>query len=770
MPLVTKTPSQLADAADFNGADDFVIGRGAGPALRGKLTALKSWLDANGPAGGAVTGAIAARDEAEVARVASQAAAAQSLSQYQDMLAIQALGNDAAAIAARAKLDGSNFTGGQPALFRAAIGAVGTLLDHKGRSIVPPGLLGRRSDGLKLRRGLSDIRAGTITALRGMGYGDSLMGISWSTFTVQLMKELEGHFRSAPVYAHSIGVLDYGTASDASAASTTAKFCTGTYREKLDFDAAPDGTLVWLDAGQAVNFSIGGLAVKADRLYIPIITEAGAGTVKIELSSDATPPALAGAYVNPTAPQIVSAHALTGVELLVNANGAFGVSIPILSLPLGPWTVKVSHVSGGRVRVRHPMHEVRTASAFNVWRVGTASNDFANTLASSATIEAGQIATYDPHFITVDCDDSLASMQNFLPKLEAAIAASGLAHKPQVILVVPPFYNNPPYTDARAIEKAQYFHDFVATRINWSVADGMAMSGGLAEATAAGWNNDGIHYNGEIARWMARTWLAERGMLPTDGRAGGAASNAVALLGPTTTSKGSARPLTAGAVPALLLQSSAFDTGICGWSFTAAGSASYARGNAGDIDLATGATANSGVGAFINQSGSLMGASQNNIRGESRGFAIRVRTTTAWDAQTQAHILIRSNDSAWNSGYNGPLTGQGWGFRITYDGANAIIQGVCWNNGALVVSAGSAILPTGAVSSVKDLAILLNPGSVNVTKGECEWFVGEASLGTGTYEHGAVFLGGPRVEFSNGGTAANRAFSFMPGKLLSAPQ
>lgn len=769
MPLVTKTPSQLGEVADFLGTDRIVIGRGEGPALTAPTSALKSWLDANGPAGGAVTGAIAARDEAEVARVASEAAAAQSLSQYQDMLAIQALGDDAAALAARAKLDGSNFTGGQPTQFRTAISAAETVLDHKGRAIVAPRLLGRRSDGLKLRKALSDLKTGASLAVRGMGYGDSLMGISWSTFTIQMMPELEGHFRSTPVYAHSVSALDYGTASQAAAASTTAKFCTGTYREKLDFDASPDGTLVWLDAGQEVNFSIGGLAVQGDRLYIPIVTEPGAGTVRISLSSAATPPALAGAYVNPTAPQIVSVHALTGVELLVNADNVFGVSIPILSLALGPWTVKVSHVSGGRVRVRHPMHEVRTASAFNVWRVGTASNDFSNVLASAATIEAGQIAAYDPHFITVDCDDDLAAIQNFVAILETAIGLAGLAHNPQVILVIPPFYDNAPYTDARMIARAEWCEDHAASRVGWSVADGMAMSGGLAEATAAGWENDGIHYNGEIARWMARTWLAERGLLPTDGRAGGAATSAVALLGPRTTTGGGKRPLTADLVPAVLLQSSQFDTATCGWAHTAAGTASYARGNAGDVTLATGGTAASGIGAFVNQSGSLMGASQNNIRGESRGFAQRIRTTTAWDANTLGFSLVRTNGAAWNSGYNGPLTAEGWGFRYRFDGTNILIEGVCWNNGALVVSAGSGILPPGAASSVKDVAVICDAAAVNAVKGHLKWYVGAVQIGESDYGHAGVFLA-PRVELTNGASALNQTLLFMPPKLLSAPQ
>jgi hypothetical protein len=645
----------------------------------------------------------------------------------------------------------------------------GTLSDHKSRQIVPPALLGHRSQGLKLRKALSEIRAGTRSGLRIMAIGDSLVGISWSDVHIQMMKELEGWMNSTPIYAHSLAVLDYGTFSDTAAASTTPRNYTGTYREKLDYDAAWDGTLMWLESGQASNFSIGGLAVQGDKIYIPIITEPGAGSVKIEISNATTPPALGGSWSNPTLGQITSGHSLTGSELIVSANAAFGVEMVTLSVALGSWTVKVSHSSGSKVRVRHPMHEVTTAAAFNVWRVGTASNDFTATLSTAATIEARQIAAYDPDIIVVESDDRLAAYQNFLPLLETAIGGAALTHDPLVLLVINPFYDNAPYDDDDIIERADYCHSFAATRLGWDVLDGMAMSGGLAEATAAGYENDGIHYSGEIARWMTKTWLASRGYLPSQPQGGGYASTAVSLKGPVNNATGKQRPLIAGNIPALLLQPTAFDTTTCAWAGAVSGTGSYARGNAGDITIATGATASSGVGAYINQNGTLLGADQGNVRLESRGFAVRVRTTTAWDAQALAFILQRTDAVAWNSGYNGTLTANGWGFRISNDGTNTLIHGICWTNGALSVSASSATMPTGAASSVKDLTVLLTPESVNSSRGTLEWFAGAVSLGTSNYDHSGVFLN-TRVEITNGSTATNRNILFMPPKYLSAPQ
>lgn len=641
--------------------------------------------------------------------------------------------------------------------------------DHKDRNIVPPVLLGHRSQGLKLRKALSDIRAGTRSALKIMTLGDSLAGITWSDVHIQMMKELEGWMTSTPVYAHSLGVLDYGTFSDTAAAATFPRNYTGTLREKLDYDAAWDGSLMWLESGQASNFSIGGLAVQCDKIYIPIITEPGAGSVKIEISNATTPPALGGSWSNPTGGQITSGHALTGSELIVSANAAFGVEMVTLSVALGSWTVKVSHSAGSKVRVRFPMHEVTSAAAFNVWRVGSASNDFTSSLSTAVTIEAEQIAAYDPDIIIVESDDRLAAYQNFLPLLETAISGAGLTHNPLVLLVVNPFYDNAPYTDADIIERAEYCHNFAATRLGWDVLDGMAMAGGLDEATAAGYENDGIHYSGEIARWMTRTWLASRGYLPSQPLGGGYASSAVALKGPVTVATGSQRPLIAGNIPPVLLQSSLFDTATCTWAGAVSGSATFTRNNAADVTLTTGATGSSGVGAYINQNGSLIGVNQGNIRGESRGFACRIRTTTTWDAQTLGFILVRTDAVAYNSGYNGTLTANGWGFRISNDGSSTLIHGICWTNGALSVSSGSATMPTGAASTVKDVAALLTPEAVNSSRGTLEWFVAGVSLGTSNYDHSGVFLA-PRVELTNGSTAANQTLQFMPPKFLSAPQ
>jgi hypothetical protein len=644
----------------------------------------------------------------------------------------------------------------------------GTLSDHKSRQIVPPVLLGHRSQGLKLRKALSDIRAGTRSALKIMAIGDSLVGISWPDVHIQLMKELEGWMTSTPIYAHSLSVLDYGAFSDSAAATAGSTSTTGTVREKLDYDAAWDGTLVWHDAGQATRFSIGGLSPQGDKIYIPIIREPGAGTVKIEIATATAAPALgAGSWVNPTAPQITSGHALTGSELLVDANGTFGVEMVTLSVDLGPWCVKVTQTAGGRVRVRYPMHEVTSAAAFNVWRVGSSSNDFTTAQTSAVAIEAEQIAAYDPDIIVVESDDLLASYQNFLPKLETAISTAGLMHDPLVLLVINPFYDNTPYDDTDIIERADYCHNFAATRLGWDVLDGMAMSGGLAEATAAGYENDGIHYSGEIARWMTRTWLASRGYLPTQPQGGGYASTLLTLSGPITNATGSQRPLIAANIPPLLLQSSSFDTTTCAWTgSTAAGSASYARGNAGDITIATGATGSSSIAAYINQNGTLLGVDQGNVRAESRGFAVRIRTTTAWDAQALAFILQRTDAVAWNSGYNGTLTANGWGFRISNDGTNTLIHGICWLNGALVESATSATLPTGAA---KDLAVILRPSTVSASRGALEWFAGTVSLGTSSYDHSGVFLN-VRAEITNGSTATNRNLLFMPPKFLSTPQ
>jgi hypothetical protein len=72
----------------------------------------------------AVALAEAAADQAQASAAEAAADLVSVESIYDDILDIEATGSDAAAIAARAKLDGSNFTGGQPAQFRTAIDAV----------------------------------------------------------------------------------------------------------------------------------------------------------------------------------------------------------------------------------------------------------------------------------------------------------------------------------------------------------------------------------------------------------------------------------------------------------------------------------------------------------------------------------------------------------------------------------------------------------------------------------------------------------------------
>lgn len=653
---------------------------------------------------------------------------------------------------------------------RAVLPSFDLVTDHKSREIVPPGNLGHRSQGLKLRKALSDIKAGARKSIRIMAVGDSLSTDSWTTVNVQLQKVLENWMGSTPVYSSAIGVLAYGTASSAAATTATTKTGTATLVDKTDFDAGWDGTVTQINAGQYAIYSTGGNSTQGDKIYVPIITDPGAGSVRIEIANTTTPPAVgAGDWRAPTDPEIVSAHTLTAGNLIVGAAGVHGVSVVEIDVPLGYWAIKVTHEAGAQVRARFPMVEVATTAAFNTWRIGSASNDFSTALTTGGTVEAGIMAAYDPDIIVVDSDDRLAAYQNFLPKLETAITTAALALDPLVLLVANPFYNNTPYTDADIIERAGYLHEFAASRLGWDVLDGIALSGGLAEATAAGWQSDGIHYQADIAYWMAHTWAADRGYLPTESAPGGTAGYAEALSLPNLAADGAFQPLPSRSVPAALLAPS-FDLASRVWGSTVAGTGALTQNNAKDITLATGATAASTAVAFVNENGSLLGSRQNQVYlAEVRGFSTRIRTTTNWDTLAEAYIVMRSNAVAYNAAYVGTLVAEGIGFRLTYNGSALLIHGICWDAGALVVSASSATLSTGGASNARDLTVLCHPETVNSVRGDLEWFVGGVSLGTSNYAHGVNVLP-PRIEIKNGATAANRNIMFTPPRFVSVPQ
>lgn len=636
--------------------------------------------------------------------------------------------------------------------------------DHKGRLSVSGRYTTNRTNGLRLHKAITEVENGTRKSFRILSLGDSLTTNSWATVNNQLARVLAGWLQSTPIYVNSLGALEAGPDGDDvvnKAATSGASLSTnGTINDKTDYGVSFTGFSVALASGQYCRFSEGGNSIWADRLLIPIVTSPGSGSVRIEISPlNIAAPIGDPSWRDVAAGEITSGHTLTGSELIVDADAAFGVDVVALSVDLGTWNVKVTHSAGNAVKLQRPMFEVGSQAGINNYRLSaSASNDFVNASATAVPVVAGIVAEYDPDVIVVESDDRLAAYQNFLPILESTLTAAGLPHQPLVLLVGNPFYNNGAYDDGDIAERIDYCWDFVHTRVGWDVVDGLAYTGGLQEAQAAGWGSDGIHYNDDIAWHITRSWAIARGVYRhSPSRPGGDASRSDVM---TATSR---RLLTASNAVALSLIP-VFDTGTMTWAYTASGGAYGAR-NAGSIRLATNGSAGAAVSAYVNDAAAPTGRNQGIMQVDFRGFSTAVRVPSLLTADFSGFIGARSE--AFNSGYNGELVGgvnYGVGFRLT----NGLVEGVCIDGtNALATSTGSYGLGYGVDIRWVHLSCIIEPLKFGATTGEVEWLVNGVSMGKSTFAH--ANLRGVRAELSNSAAAQNYILDFLPPRVVSLP-
>lgn len=647
------------------------------------------------------------------------------------------------------------------------ISLASVLPDILGRPTMDPALLGHRSGGLRLRKALADLAAGTRQSLRILTISDSLGTISWATGHMQLGRLFEPHMGSTPVYGYNYAdTLQYALAGQpgstaAASGDYNASKSNATQNLKTDFDSAFDGTNIEIATGQRAIFSIGNNNVYCDTIRIPIITEPSAGSVKIELFAGNNPPNHdSGTWVEVTEGQIVSSHTLTGSELIIDADDTFGATIVQLSVPSDLWTIKVTHEAGGNVRMLEPMFELAGDAAVNQWRIGTASNDFVNASSDCEPVMAALIANYDPDIICVESDDRLASYQNFLPILEDTLTTAGLSHQPLVVLIGNPFYSNGPYDDDDIAERIAYMHRFASSRVGWDVIDMMAMSGGLGEATDAGWASDGIHYTGEIAWQAVRLWGISRGYYAFQPKEpGGDASFS------DINRAFSRRRLTAEKMRALVCSPTVYDTTRWTWASLLTGSgAMAASGVSSYIQMSSGATADSKVVAYLNEAITPIAHNQSLTNGQQTGAIVSQIRITASNADGVLRLLW-PGDRAYNAAHGGTLTGIGVGFEVLDD----TIKGICWD-GSLVTSDYTVAMTIGATAMAYQLAMVMTPyetveGVYSPTYGVVEWFVNGISLGRERYQMGNMRT--PRFELTNGATAAQYVAYVVPPKVMS---
>lgn len=614
--------------------------------------------------------------------------------------------------------------------------------DVLGRPIAPMGNLRTRPPGIRLPYHLHKLRNRLTDQTRILVLGDSLATNQVGQFVFQSV--LMQHYQSEPVYTFYPGAnFDYGGygAPSLTSASSIVGFSpaqsTASYRQKFDYSYAFDGSFIEIAPGQhaVINSQMLG-----DYVTLPIITEPGAGAVKIEHNT-LVPATAAGPWNSPTADEIDSVHALTGSELIVSAAGARGLTT--VKLKFGAILIrnlKITNTGSATVRILWQGNQVRTAPSISYYLVGQNSNAWSLTIDASLPVMAGLIRDYQPDIIWTVSDDRLADYEALLPRLESAIAQSGMAYPPAVILERNPFYQNGPLNDLSIAEATDFCWQFAQSRLDWDVLDHMAVVGGLASATKAGLNADNIHWSRQITEMSLAEWSSIRGYLPKTRETGGPADAAAVFHGR------SRRPLCANNMAALGLQPGVYDMGQQIWSGITTGSGvAVTRSAAGVLPLNTGSTTSSTVVAYVNDADnpiySAGGSPTVRQLAAIGGFKFRARLQQNAASGT-LHVLMTS-DRAYGAAYKGDLTGIGFGFVIRGNS----VHGQCRQPGGVLFETTTQLIMN--TSSWYEMWVILRKTRDDRAYADiAEWYVGGFDFVTK--------LGETNIEYQGPGAASLR--------------
>lgn len=237
----------------------------------------------------------------------------------------------------------------------------------------------------------------------------------------------------------------------------------------------------------------------ADRLVIPILTEPGAGTCKIEIYD--------GGNRAPTDVEIVSSHSLTGGELIIDADGSYGSEVVIVEFAATTNTwVDVIWQSGGSVKIGYPASQRTRKAAINVYGYSQGSNSFGSETANGTEAVKPFIAGYLPDVIFVESDDGGTQYENFLPLLKTAIDGANLDYRPCVVLVGQAPKASPVYGPGGATDLAaanEQMRDAAAAN-GWYFFNGENIAETATQMQDLGFDGDGIHPSGAYLTEAAR--------------------------------------------------------------------------------------------------------------------------------------------------------------------------------------------------------------------------------------------------------------------------
>jgi hypothetical protein len=629
-------------------------------------------------------------------------------------------------------------------------------VDHLGRGREPARLGGERSIGLHLPKLIDDIRTGNRTVVRMMPLGDSMSDYSHPGGVEQVTRILSGHMKDSPVYALTTASTALTGAADTGKAFAGNYTSTSLFKDAtFGYPRAWGGTMMkFTGVGQyccySGNSAGGGMFCNRIRYFFPC--EPGGPTFKLQFSDNAgsglCPLAGDADWEDPLVGQIATGPALTGSELLVSTDAPIGtICVELVMASFKQWHAKVIQTTAGTAAgySLEPMFEIGEGigkSAINSYRLCPSSNTPTAESATAHLRMVALIANWKPDILFVNYDDVLAGYQTFLPMVENAITAAGLAYRP-IVFVEGAGYNSP--DEAGLKTKIDWIRSFCGTRLGWYMPDLLSVIGGNAEATREGLIGDGTHANATAWRIAYNKIFGDLGLLPVD--ITGAAS------GLDTLKRISGRTVHTDVLDMTLLGGWC-DTSQMTWSKSlaagVAAAAAVTQGASGLIRIRTDVAANNLVIGVVNDGLHTMNVGRAAAYNGGVSFGIRPDTANV----TGKLYATWASDRVYNGVYHGDLTGTGVGCVVE----NNLFYGICWVAGAQYK------MPVGVALT----AGMLNNVVIRLKDGFVYWYLNGTLVGSSAYLTSGTFLTF-RFEATNGATAAEFSY-YVTGPTLVSDQ
>jgi hypothetical protein len=591
----------------------------------------------------------------------------------------------------------------------------------------------------QLQRKLQRIANGDEHAVKIMTIGDSLAAGAWPTCTARIMQALKSWLPSSLYYAEGGSLLGARTGQFSSSDGATRV-------QRTDYDVSYIGIATRYNTGQSSTWAYGNNMIYADEILIPIVTEPGAGKVKIEISDGGYSLGTA-TYRDIVSDDITSGHTLTSGELIIDADAAKGLDTVKLSVALDDYVVRITHESGSEVRVLDLQFSVVSAAAINLYRIGAGGNAFRNSLASANSIMSDFLDQYDPDLLIIESDDGPVDYENFLPMLSDALEACTTA-APTVLLVGNPgIGSGGGVSESDLADRIAYCKTFGESR-RWDTLDGLEIAGGYAALVEFGIQGDGIHLTPDAWNLIADKWINRNGLQKYTPRIpGGDVASTQDVLDKTSDRLVRARDLQVIGAGVRVI-----DSGTMDWGYHVEEAGAGTR-NPGSIHVESGSTANGSASAFIGEINNPIGVDKGLFAQTTNvSMACAVRVPAAMSANSEIWITMAGRSS--QTQYYGSLTAAGYGWRIK----NGEIHGVRWTN-SLQLTPDSVDLNPG--TSAKWHYLLIVSKNLSGVSQELSFYVDQTLIGVQTYN--AFGVGLPlRFEVENGGDSSNCQLDFLP--------